>query len=453
METTHDEETAPTPEPEAQPEPDPTPDPEPAPAAIEPVRKDASEVVAYDHRQREILKNTIAEDLTDDELDFALIQSERAGLDLFNRQMHVWKDQGKLVMMTSIDGLRLVARRTGKYQGRTDPQWMGADGVWVDAWIQDTHPLAARVYVQHADDPAPISGLALWAEFAQYTGRGDNRRLRKMWDSKAGGKPSHMLAKVAEAIALRAAFPAELSGFYTEDEINTADELMSAQKADPDNRPSAGTEETQELMMMLADLPEEARARIEAWWENSYVPKVLQQPFGQVGPIGMGSVERFRPGSPHLAKVRELLEKAQDAVAGAGAPATAAEPGPAPRETGADQAAAPAPPPESSPAPEGATFTDLEATILDALEAIGIGTGAQIAEYHGVPDNQQFKTELAALFHKDMIELVPADQLPENRGQGRGPARIYQRNDALLAQMDEQPILTKSPGAEEAPES
>ena len=112
-----------------------------APDAIEPVKgTGAGEIVSYDERQREVLKSVIGADLNDDELDFALINSQRTGLDIFSRQMHVWKQQGKLIMMTSIDGLRLVARRTGKYSGRSDIQWMGADGVWVDAWIKGRPP-------------------------------------------------------------------------------------------------------------------------------------------------------------------------------------------------------------------------------------------------------------------------------------------------------------------------
>lgn len=408
---------------------------EPA-AAVEAAKgTGAHEIVSYDERQREVLKSVLGSDLNDDELDFALINSQRTGLDIFSRQMHVWKQQGKLIMMTSIDGLRLVARRTGKYSGRSDIQWMGADGIWVDAWIQEGHPLAARCSVRHLDDQEPTTAVALWAEFAQYTTTDNGRVLRNLWKSK----PTVMIGKCAEAAALRAAFPAEMSGFYTEDEINTADDLMTAQKADPENRPGHGSEATQTAAKMLLALPDEARAKIEGWWETKYVPAILKQPFGQVGTLGDGALERFQPGSPHIDKVMELLEKATEAAGGAGAPPAEPQPDPetevAASDSGCGDGQAPG---HTPPAPEPAQFTDLEFSILDGLQTITMGTGAEIAASYGLRDDQSFKTALGALLHADMVELVPADDLPEDREQKRGPGRIYQRNDLLLSQIEDE---------------
>lgn len=405
-----------------------------APTEIEPVKgTGASEIVSYDERQREIIKSVLGADLTDDELDFALINSQRTGLDIFSRQMHVWKQQGKMIMMTSIDGLRLIARRTGKYSGRSEIQWMGADGVWVDAWIKEGHPLAARCSVRHMDDPEPTRAVALWAEFAQYVSTDNGRKLRNLWASK----PTVMLGKCAEAAALRAAFPVEMSGFYTEDEINTAEDLMAAQKADPDSRPGAGSDATREALALLEALPDEARAKIEGWWETKYVPAVIQQPFPQVGTLGDGALERFQPGSPHIDKAMELLTKATE-VAGAGAPATVPQPDPAgASDTPADPGGGDEQPPGSpSPAPEAAAFTDLELSILDALVKQVEGTGAEIAASYGLRDDQSFKTALAALFRGDLVELVPESDLPDGVTQGRGPARIYRRNEVLLAQIE-----------------
>lgn len=411
------------------------------PAEIEPVKgTGAGEIVSYDERQREVLKSVIGADLNDDELDFALINSQRTGLDIFSRQMHVWKQQGKMIMMTSIDGLRLVARRTGKYSGRSDIQWMGADGVWVAAWIKEGHPLAARCSVRHLDDPEPTTAVALWAEFAQYTTNNNQRVLRNLWATK----PTVMLGKCAEAAALRAAFPAELSGFYTEDEINTAEDLMAAQKADPENRPSAGTEATGRAKAMLMALPDEARAKIEGWWEQKYVPAMLQQPFGQVGTLGDGALERFQPGSPHIDKVMELLEKATEAARPAAPAASGPQPDPADNAASADPGGGSQEGSGSPPDPEPSSLTDLEFSIIDALAPLGIGTAAQIAGSYGVKNDQAFKTALAALFQGDLVELVPSTDLPDGVEQGRGPARIYRRNEALLSQIAEESTSEES---------
>jgi hypothetical protein len=76
------------------------------------------------------------------------------------------------------------------------------DGVWREFWVGRTAPVAARVGVIRRDWVEPVWGVALFSEF-----NGGNQ----MWRDK----PAHMLAKVSEALALRKAFPHDLSGLVT----------------------------------------------------------------------------------------------------------------------------------------------------------------------------------------------------------------------------------------------
>lgn len=162
----------------------------------------------FDAEQIALIKQTIARGASDQELALFLTQCQRTGLDPFSRQIYWIKRGNQGSTQVSIDGFRVIAERSGEMDGQ-DVSWCDTDGVWRDVWLETTAPAAARVLVYRKGCTKPFPGIAKWAEYSQNS---------PMWTRM----PANQLAKCAEALALRKAFPHQLSGLYTPDEMEQA---------------------------------------------------------------------------------------------------------------------------------------------------------------------------------------------------------------------------------------
>ena len=193
-----------------------------------------SNLVQYNPDQISLLKKTLAAGSTDDEFSLFINQCQRTGLDPFTRQIYFIKDKkGKVTVCASIDGLRLIAERSEKYEGQTKPEWCGPDGVWKDIWLSQEPPSAARVGVWKEKFREPTYGVAL---FEEYAGRYPDGGLTYMWAKM----PALMLAKVAEALGLRKAFPNDLSGIYSSEEAEVIEVKSEKQAASANSAQVAG---------------------------------------------------------------------------------------------------------------------------------------------------------------------------------------------------------------------
>lgn len=171
--------------------------------------------VSWTAEQVDLIKHTIAVGATHDELRLFLYQAKRTGLDPLARQIHFVKRKDKGTIQTAIDGYRLIADRTGKYAGNDDYLFDEGLSQYSHMATQRGNPTTATATVYKMCDgvKTAFTATAGWDEY--FPGDAQGFMWKKM--------PYLMVGKCAEALALRKAFPAELSGVYTNEEMMQAD--------------------------------------------------------------------------------------------------------------------------------------------------------------------------------------------------------------------------------------
>ena len=160
------------------------------------------------------IKETVANGASDNELKLFLYQCSRTGLDPLSRQIHFIKRGGKATIQTGIDGFRAIAERTGHYAGNDDYLFNNDLTMYemLKAKMESPITATATVYKIVGGVRVSFSATAIWDA---YCPKGNESF---MWKKM----PYLMLGKCAEALALRKAFPNDLSGVYTDDEMAQA---------------------------------------------------------------------------------------------------------------------------------------------------------------------------------------------------------------------------------------
>jgi phage recombination protein Bet len=174
--------------------------------------------------QMDLIRKTLCpHGISDSDFQLFIETAKRKRLDPFSRQIYVATRRTKNndgtwnirhVPEATIDGFRAIAQRTGEYQGQTGPYWCGKDGVWKDVWTADEPPAAAKIGALRKGFLEPLVAVADWKGYVQTTTQGVGHMWKKLGPT--------MLAKCAEALALRRAFPDELGGIYTTEEMMQA---------------------------------------------------------------------------------------------------------------------------------------------------------------------------------------------------------------------------------------
>ena len=168
-----------------------------------------SALALWTPEQTQLISSTIAPGCSNDELRLFAYACQRTGLDPFSKQIYAIKRGGKMTIQAGIDGLRSIAERTGQLDG-SRTYWCGEDGQWQDVWLGSKPPAAAKTIIHRKGSSHPFVGVARFADYN--AGQG-------LWSKM----PAAMIAKCSESLALRKAFPADLSGVYSTDEMQQAE--------------------------------------------------------------------------------------------------------------------------------------------------------------------------------------------------------------------------------------
>lgn len=157
------------------------------------------------NEQIALVKRTLAQGATDEELRLFLYDCQRNGVHPLDRMLHFTKRGGRYTPITSIDLMRTRAADTGECAGIDDAVFP-ADDDGLPKWASVT------VYRLTNGQKYPYTATARWTEY--YPGDQQGHMWRKM--------PHTMLGKCAEALALRKAFPKQLQGLYAREEMDQA---------------------------------------------------------------------------------------------------------------------------------------------------------------------------------------------------------------------------------------
>jgi phage recombination protein Bet len=202
--------------------------------AIAPIR---ATDVTYSDNSLALIKRTVASDCNNDEFNVFIHMARALNLDPLRRQIYAFvfskdnPDKRRMSIITGIDGFRAIAERTGNYRPDEDePTYETDDGLKGPNNPAGIVKATVRVWKYSHGAWHKVTASAYWDEYAP---------LKEQWayDEAKGKKaptgrflldtsgnwpkmPRVMIAKCAEAQALRKAWPDDFSNVYADEEVD-----------------------------------------------------------------------------------------------------------------------------------------------------------------------------------------------------------------------------------------
>lgn len=197
----------------------------------------ASVAATYDSRQLALIKRTVAADCNNDEFDLFVHMARSLRLDPLRRQIYAFvfskdkPDKRRMSIITSIDGFRAIAERTGNYRpDDEEPSYQEDEEKRGPNNPAGLVKATVRVYKYSHGEWHKVTASARWDEYAPLKeewayDQDQNKRVptgKLTLDTSGnwGKMPYLMLAKVAEAQALRKAWPDDFSNVYAPEEVD-----------------------------------------------------------------------------------------------------------------------------------------------------------------------------------------------------------------------------------------
>mgnify|MGYP000482200160 CR=1 FL=1 len=187
------------------------------------------DLITFDSQKLELIRSTIAKDLTPNEFNLFISIAKARGLDPVLGQIHAVVrgsgDKAKVNFQVGIDGFRLIAARTGEFAGREETAF--------DYKGNQLEKAKVTVYRFVNGQKCSWTASAKWSEYFP------GEQMGFMWKKL----PETMLEKCAEAKALRMAFPSDLSGLYEPSEMDQAEKVTVKDITPKVKDPIAGIKE------------------------------------------------------------------------------------------------------------------------------------------------------------------------------------------------------------------
>lgn len=163
----------------------------------------SNDLVVFDDEKVALVKEMFCKNATKSEFELFLHMAKRLNLDPALKQIYFIKFGNQMSIITGIDGYRIIADRTGKYMPGRESSF---------TYDKEGKLFSATAYLKK------LGPDNQWHEISSTAIRSEYDSGKNQW---AKG-PHYMLAKCAESLALRRAFPAEMAGTNTEEEMEKA---------------------------------------------------------------------------------------------------------------------------------------------------------------------------------------------------------------------------------------
>lgn len=159
----------------------------------------------FDENHIMSIRKMIGNGISDTDFAVFLHQCKRTGLDPLLKQIYCIPMGGKVNIMTSIDGARLIAERTGKYAPGSKTEF---------ELDKNGNLISATAFVKKMTNDGTWHEVSATAYLSEYAGNSP------LWKRM----PRVMLEKCAEMRCLRRSFANDLSGLYAKEEMDQAEQ-------------------------------------------------------------------------------------------------------------------------------------------------------------------------------------------------------------------------------------